>query len=84
MSDPLPRPPNVPLLRAVWSLLDAIWGVLKGSWGVLVGSVFLTLILEFQCVQRCCRAFKSRGGGSKKQISAKQRQIEDGHFILFM
>ena len=32
----LPRPPNVPLLRALWSPLDSIWGVLKGSWGVLV------------------------------------------------
>ena len=32
----LPRAPNVPLLRALWSLLDGIWGVLKGSWGVLV------------------------------------------------
>ena len=30
------RPPNVPLLRALWSLLDGIWGVLKCSWGVLV------------------------------------------------
>ena len=30
-----PRPPNVPLLRAIWSLLDGIWGLLKGSWGVL-------------------------------------------------
>ena len=29
---------NVPLLRALWSLLDGIWGVLKGSWGVLVGT----------------------------------------------
>ena len=28
--------PNVPLLRALWSLLDGIWGVLKGSWEVLV------------------------------------------------
>ena len=28
--------PNVPLLRALWSLLDGIWGLLKGSWGVLV------------------------------------------------
>ena len=27
-------PPNVPLLRALWSLLDGIWGVLEG-WGVL-------------------------------------------------
>ena len=33
---PFPRPPNVPLLRALWSLLDGIWSVLKGSWGVLV------------------------------------------------
>ena len=32
----VPRPPNVPLLRALWSLLDGIWGLLKGSWGVLV------------------------------------------------
>ena len=32
---PKPRPPNVPLLRARWSLLDFIWGLLKGSWGVL-------------------------------------------------
>ena len=30
--------PNVPLLRALWSLLDGIWGVLHGSWGVLVQS----------------------------------------------
>ena len=30
-----PRPPNVALLRALWSLLDGIWGVLKGSWGVM-------------------------------------------------
>ena len=30
------RPPNVPLLRALWSLLDGIWGLLEGSWGVLV------------------------------------------------
>ena len=26
-------PPNVALLRALWSLLDGIWGLLKGSWG---------------------------------------------------
>ena len=30
----IPRPPNVPLFSALWSLLDATWGVLKGSWGV--------------------------------------------------
>ena len=35
----IPRPPNVPLLKALWSLLDGIWGVLKGSWGVLVAIV---------------------------------------------
>ena len=35
---PLPRPPNVALFRALWSLLDGIWGFLKGSWGVLVVS----------------------------------------------
>ena len=32
----MPRPPNVPLLGALWSLLDGSWGVLKGSSGVLV------------------------------------------------
>ena len=31
-----PTPRNVPLPRALWSLLDGIWGLLKGSWGVLV------------------------------------------------
>ena len=35
-----PRPPNVSLLRALWSPSDGIWGVLKGSWGVLDGMVF--------------------------------------------
>ena len=42
-----PRPPNVPLLRALWSLLDGISGLLKGSWGVLeadtTSSVFVLL-----------------------------------------
>ena len=32
----LPTPPNVPLFRALWSLLDGIWGSLRRSWGVLV------------------------------------------------
>ena len=30
-----PRPPNVALLRALWSLLDGIWGLLRvvgGCW----------------------------------------------------
>ena len=31
-----PSAPNVPPLRALWSLLDGIWGVLKGTWGALV------------------------------------------------
>ena len=39
----LQRPPNVALLRALWSLLDGIWGSLKGSWGVLVGNMLLQL-----------------------------------------
>ena len=34
----LPGPPNVPPLRALWSLFVGIWGILKGSWGVLVHS----------------------------------------------
>ena len=34
--DPILREaPNIPLIRALWSLLDGIWGLLKGSWGVL-------------------------------------------------
>ena len=36
LSISLPRPPNVPPCRALWSLLGGIWGPLKGSWGVLV------------------------------------------------
>ena len=40
-----PRPPNVTLLRALWSLLDGIWGVLKGTWGVLVDISVLTWTL---------------------------------------
>ena len=36
--------PNVPLLRALWSLLDGIWRPLKGSSGVL-GDIHLSLIL---------------------------------------
>ena len=32
----MPRPPNVALLRALWSPIDGIWGVLKVSWEVLV------------------------------------------------
>ena len=42
----LPRPPNVHLLRALWSALDGIWGLLKGSWGVLVPtnlSIYLSI-----------------------------------------
>ena len=31
----MPRPPNVPLLRALWSLFDGISGILEGSLGVL-------------------------------------------------
>ena len=29
----VPRPPNVALLGALWSLVDGIWGLFKGSWG---------------------------------------------------
>ena len=36
----LPRPPNVPLLRALWSVSVGIWCVLECSWGVLVGVAF--------------------------------------------
>ena len=38
------RPPNVALLRALWSLLDGIWGVLQGSWGVLVSRYLLSFV----------------------------------------
>ena len=39
-------PPNVALLRALWSLLVGIWGILKGSWGA----------------GRCCRHVHPLGG----------------------
>ena len=32
----IPRPPNVPLFRALWALLGGIWGVLYGCSEVLV------------------------------------------------
>ena len=35
----LTRPPNVPLFRALRSLLHGIWGVSKSSWGVLIDPV---------------------------------------------
>ena len=47
-----PRPGNVPLLRALWSLLNCIWGLLQGSWGVLVHGlmfIFLKLSGAFSC-----------------------------------
>ena len=31
--NPIHLDPNVPLFRALWSLLDGIWGARKGSWG---------------------------------------------------
>ena len=44
-------PPNIPLLRALWSLLDGIWGVLKGSWGVLVElKVMIWQHLQCPCI----------------------------------
>ena len=46
-------PPNVPLLRALWSLLDGISGVLKGSWGCWMGHIFdyVGSIWEFEFIQ---------------------------------
>ena len=50
-----PRPPNVPLSRALWSLLDGSWGVLKGSWGVLDITYFgvssLVTLLSWGCLE---------------------------------
>ena len=47
-----PRPPNVPLLRALWYLLDGIWGLLNGSWGVLalIGAEILSLSTQAEGV----------------------------------
>ena len=49
----VPRPPNVPLLRALWSLLVGIWCILKGSWGVLV---FSSVYYDYgsSCYYLCC------------------------------
>ena len=49
----LPRPPNVPLLRASWSLLVGIWGLLKGSSGVMV--------LDFEAGNRKYRVLEPFG-----------------------
>ena len=51
----LPRPPNVPLLRALWSLLDGIWGLLKGSLGGAgEGGFTVGLNQDTQNVLRLC------------------------------
>ena len=52
-----PRPPNVPLLRAIGSLLDGIWGVLKGSWGVLEDETVCILA----CMLACCHCVDLNG-----------------------
>ena len=41
-----PRPSNVTLLRASWSLLDGIWGFLKGSLGGAGTRMGLPAILD--------------------------------------
>ena len=51
----IPRPPNVPLLRALWSLLDGIWGSLKGSWGVLVYHIYIYVSLRSSRVLEALR-----------------------------
>ena len=55
----LPRPPNVPLLRALRSLLDCIWDLLKGSWGVLVEGFRTRAFL----VEDCCKACRQSRPG---------------------
>ena len=51
----VPRPPNVALLRALWSLLVGIWDILKGSWGVLVDPTITA------CLRHPNLAYRSKG-----------------------
>ena len=45
----LPTPPNLPLLRALWSEFNGIWGSLEGSCGVLTsGSLEPQVLLRFR------------------------------------
>ena len=44
-----PRSPNVPLLRALWSLFYGIWGLLKGSWGVLEDEWIIAISHHLSC-----------------------------------
>ena len=48
----MPRPPNVPLLRALWSLLDGIWGLLKGSWGCWIHIYTSGLLLNQSLLEK--------------------------------
>ena len=45
---PHPTTPNVPLLRALWSLLDGIWGILECTWGVLDVALIWVPFLGFK------------------------------------
>ena len=56
-----PCAPNVPLLRALWSLLDGIWGSLKGSWGVLEERESTKQVLTIAV----CRLSELNNSGSK-------------------
>ena len=52
---PQPAPPNIALLRALWSLLDGTWGILNSSWGVLESPSIQSLrALKDLNIQRIC------------------------------
>ena len=61
----IPRPPNVPLLMAFWSLVDGIWGVLQGSWGVLVCSIYDTCSIYLRMGVDLDRILSARGNTSE-------------------
>ena len=51
---PEPRPPNVPLIRALWPLFGGTWGLFDSSWVVLEPS---TVIPFWACCELLVRLF---------------------------
>ena len=68
-----PRPPNVPLLRASWSLLDGVRGVVKGIWAML-----RALQAVLKSIWAVLRAFWSLSDGIWGFFRASWGMLDDG------
>ena len=84
----LPRPPNVSLFRALWSLLDGMCGVLNGSWGVLVFSTEDAFhILVKKLLLSCSDCLQSHGAASPTLVevplhpSPESNKLDEDHLL---